>query len=89
MPIKMSRIACIKVQHITEDTYMELMNNTKKLEASFNSQLLNLDDKPTTKKYMEMMSEINSLMSQIKNSFNDVNDYCDKVIKWIDEYNSH
>lgn len=85
----MSRIACIKVQHITEDTYMELMNNTKKLEASFNSQLLNLDDKPTTKKYMEMMSEINSLMSQIKNSFNDVNDYCDKVIKWIDEYNSH
>ena len=89
MSIKMSRDACIKAQHITEDTYTELINNTKQLESQFNAQLLNLNDKPTTKKYMEMMSEIQSLMSKIRNNFNDIDDYCDRVIKWIDEYNSH
>ena len=60
-----------------------------KAKKLISMQLMNLNDKPSTKKYDEMMSEIQSLMSQLRNNFNDINEYCDKVIRWIDEYNSH
>jgi len=90
MPIiKLSKDAAIKAKKLTEDAFLELESNNKFLNDQISMQLMNLNDKPSTKKYDEMMSEIQSLMSQLRNNFNDINEYCDKVIRWIDEYNSH
>lgn len=90
MPIiKLSKDAAIKAKKLTEDAFLELESNNKFLNNQISMQLMNLNDKPSTKKYDEMMSEIQSLMSQLRNNFNDINEYCDKVIRWIDEYNSH
>ena len=90
MPIiKLSKDAAIKAKKLTEYAFLELESNNKSLNDQISMQLMNLNDKPSTKKYDEMMSEIQSLMSQLRNNFNDINEYCDKVIRWIDEYNSH
>lgn len=90
MPIiKLSKDAAIKAKKLTEDAFLELESNNKSLNDQISMLLMNLNDKPSTKKYDEMMSEIQSLMSQLRNNFNDINEYCDKVIRWIDEYNSH
>lgn len=86
MAIKISRDACIKAQHITEETFMELENNTKKLDKEFEMQFLNLKDPPATEKYAQMREEIESLLHQIRNNFDDINDFCEETIKHFDEY---
>ena len=87
--IKLSKDAAIKAKKLTQDTFVDLEANNKQLNDKIEMLLLNLNDKPTTKKYAEMMSEIQSIMSQLRNNFNDVEDFCDKIIRWIDEYNAH
>lgn len=87
--IKLSKEAAIKAKRLTEEAFLELESNTKSLNDQVGLQLMNLNDKPSTKKYDEMMMEIQSLLNQLRNNFNDINEYCDKVIRWIDEYNSH
>lgn len=87
--IKLSKDAAKKAKSLTEDAFLTLEANTKNLNDRVGSLLLNLNDKPSTKKYDEMMSEIRSLLNQLRNNFNDIEEYCDKVIRWIDEYNSH
>ncbi len=87
--IKLSKDAAIKAQKLTRDVFLELEANNKQLNDQVSLQMMNLNDTPSRKKYDEMMMEIQSLMSQLRNNFNDINDYCDRVIRWIDEYNSH
>lgn len=87
--IKLSKEAAKKAKNLTEDAFFTLEANTKNLNDQVGLLLLNLNDKPSTKKYDEMMSEIQSLLNQLRNNFNDIEEYCDKVIRWIDEYNSH
>lgn len=85
----MSKEAAMKAIKLTEEAFLELESNNKRLNDEVGRQLMNLVDKPSTKKYGEMMSEIQSLMNQLRNNFNDIHDFCDKTIRWIDEYNSH
>lgn len=85
--IKLSKDAAIKAKNLTEDAFLDLQSNNKKLNDNIQRELQNLRDIPTTKKYAEMMMQIQSLTKQLRDNFNDINDYCDKIIKWIDDYN--
>ena len=87
--IKLSKDAAIKAKRITEETFHDLIANTDQLKQEIYMQFRNLNDKPSTKKMAEMFSALESLLNQLKNNFNDVEEFCDKTIRWIDEWNSH
>ena len=86
--IKLSKDAALKAKSLTRDAYMDLEANNKRLNDEITGAFQNLRDKPSTKKYAEMMSEIQALMNQIRVNFDAINEHCDRVIRWIDEYNS-
>lgn len=86
--IKLSKEAAIKAKHISEETFRDLISNTEAFKNELYAQYMNLNDKATTKKLMEMFSALESLLSQLKNNFIDIEQFCDKTIRWIDEWNS-
>lgn len=86
--IKLSKEAAIKVQKISQDTYNELIQNTNILKKEIEIQYQNLNDKATTKKLAEMFQIIENMLLKLANNFNDIQNYCDKTIRWIDEWNN-
>lgn len=89
MPIiKLSKEAAIKAKRLSEETFRDFVANTEAFKNQLYMQYMNLNDKATTKKLMEMFSELESLISQLKNNFIDIQEFCDKTIRWIDEWNS-
>lgn len=86
--IKLSKEAAIKARRTSEETFRDLVANTDTLKNELYMQYRNLNDKATTKKLMEMFSALESLQSQLKNNFNDIEEFCDKTIRWIEEWNS-
>lgn len=86
--IKLSKEAALKAQRISQDTYNELVQNVNILRKEIEMQYQNLNDKATTKKLAEMFQIIENLLSKLANNFDDINDYCDKTIRWIDEWNN-
>ena len=87
--IKLSKEAALKAKKTTEETFHDLIVNTDQFKNEIYMQFLNLNDKPSTRKLAEMFSALESLLNQLKNNFNDIEEFCDKTIRWIDEYNSH
>lgn len=87
--IKISRNAVLKAKKYTNEAYLNLAANNKKLNDNISRELTNLRDVPSTEKYAEMMSQIESLMNQLRNNFNDIDEFCDEMIKWIDKYNEY
>ncbi len=85
--IKLSKDAAIKAKKLTEEAYMDLTTNNKKLNDNILRELTSLKDDSSTRKYAEMMSQIESLMKQLRNNFDDINEFCDKMINWIEKYN--
>lgn len=86
--IKLSKEAAIKAKRISEETFRDLVANTEAFKNQLYMQYMNLNDKATTKKLMEMFSALESLISQLKNNFIDIQEFCDKTIRWIEEWNS-
>lgn len=87
--IKISKSAVLKAQKYTKEAYLNLAANNKKLNDDISRELTNLRDVPSTKKYAEMMSQIEELMDQLRNNVNDIDDFCERMIIWIDAYNEH
>ena len=86
--IKLSKDAAIKAKRISEETYNDLAANTKELKREIDEQYKNLNDKATCKKLMEMFSQLENLLRQLRNNFNDVEEFCDETIKFIDRWNN-
>lgn len=86
--IKLSKDATYDAKRIIRDTFLELEDNNKRLSYEIDSRLSHLNDLPSSKKYAELLVEISALMNQIHDNFTEVDEFCNKIIAWIDEYNS-
>ena len=84
--IKLSKDAAIKARKICEETYRDVVANTNALQKEIELQYMNLNDKATTRKLAEMFSQLENLLRQLRDNFNDAEEFCDKTIRWIDEY---
>lgn len=82
----LSKEAMLKAKGLIENTFLELERNNKELQDAIDRQFLTIRDMPSYKKYIEMMTEIQSMMSQLRSNFNDIDEFCDKMIRFYDTY---
>ena len=85
--IKLSKDAALKAINYSAETREQLATNANVLDNSVNSQFTGLQD-PAFRQYLALSEKMQDMIRQMGDKLEAVSEYCRKVIKWIDEYNS-
>lgn len=83
--IKLSRDAALKVISYSGDSREQLMTNINVMDNNVNAQFSGLRD-PAFNRYLELSGKMQELLRQIGGKMEAVSQYCQSVIRWIDEY---
>lgn len=83
--IKLSKDACIKVISYSSDAQEQLLANISVMDGNVNSQFSGLQD-PSFKRYLELSEQMQGMLKQIGGKMEAISQYCQSVIRWIDEY---
>ncbi len=85
--IKLSKEAASNIAGLSKETSEKLQNNSvildKTLEANFSS----VED-PAVKKLAELSEKTRELIGKVSQDMEDVANYCNKIIQWMDQYNN-
>ena len=84
--IRLSKESVLKAIHYSKETENELKKNTRIFDDNVNSQFINLID-PTFKKYLELSEKMQEMLTRLSMKIGEISDYCESVIRWIDQYN--
>lgn len=82
--IKLSKTAALKVIRYSEEMFEELNSNTKQLNDQIVAHMLNLKDPVATTKHMELMQLLEDELKHIGMTVEDITQYCESMIRWID-----
>ena len=82
--IKLSREAANKVIQYSTEAYEELNSNTVKLNQMVMLQFQNLKDPVASQKFMELMMQLENMLKQVGATMEEIRQYCQTVIRWID-----
>lgn len=69
----------------TEATQGMLLRNNKVLNASVDDKLYQLQD-PSVNRYLELSDQLQDKLTLINAKMDDIINYCQAVIRWIDNY---
>lgn len=83
--IKLSKEAAMKAIAYSNEARDQLMTNINVMDNNVNSQFSGLQD-PAFKRYLEMSGQMQDMLKQISGKMNDISQYCESVIRWIDSY---
>lgn len=83
--IKLSKDAAMKAIAYSNEARDQLMTNINVMDNNVNSQFSGLQD-PAFKRYLEMSGQMQDMLKQISGKMNDISQYCESVIRWIDSY---
>ena len=63
----------------------QLLMNINVMDNNVNSQFSGLQD-PAFRRYLEMSGQMQNLLKQIGGKMDEISQYCESVIRWIDGY---
>jgi len=84
--IKLSKEAAMKAINYSNDAREQLMTNISVMDNNVNSQFSGLQD-PSFKRYLELSGQMQDMLTKIGGKMEEISDYCQSVIRWIDTYN--
>lgn len=87
MAIKLSKEACRQAISYSREASESLQHNATIMDTNVNSQFAGLQD-PAFAKYLSMSDDMQSYLRQISARMEDIANYCESVIKWMEEYDS-
>lgn len=80
----MSKSAVMNVIRYSQEMYDELNGNTKTLNQNILAQFQTMKDPKATQKYSELMMTLEKLLKDTQIAIDDVVQYCEQIIRWID-----
>jgi len=83
--ITMSKEACMKVISYSREASDSLNQYANVMDNNVNSQFAGLQD-PAFQKYLQLSGQMQEYLRQISQRMDDVAQYCEKVMRWMDEY---
>lgn len=83
--IKLSREAAMKAISYSDEAQKKLMANINVMDNNVNSHFTGLQD-PTFKKYLELSGQMQEMLRQVSGKMNEISEYCQSVIRWIDDF---
>ena len=83
--IKLSREAAMKAISYSDEAQKTLMANINVMDNNVNSHFTGLQD-PTFKKYLELSGQMQEMLRQVSGKMNEISEYCQSVIRWIDDF---
>ena len=72
----------------SNDARDQLRMNISVMDNNVNSQFSGLQD-PAFKRYLEMSGQMQDLLKQISGKMDEISQYCESVIRWIDSYSEN
>lgn len=85
MAIKLSKDACMRAINYSNDAREQLMTNVSIMDNNVNSQFSGLQD-PSYQRYLELSEQMQGMLKQIGGKMDAISQYCQSVIRWIDDY---
>ena len=83
--IKLSRNAALKAISYSDEARNELLSNINVMDNNVNSHFASLQD-PTFKKYLELSGQMQEMLKQVSVKMDEISQYCQGVVRWIDDY---
>lgn len=83
--IKLSKDACMRAITYSNEAREQLMTNISVMDNNVNSQFAGLQD-PAFNRYLELSSQMQGMLKQIGVKMEAISEYCQLVIRWIDDY---
>lgn len=85
MAIMLSREAALKVIEYSKDTRLQLLSNANILDNNVNAQFEGLND-PSVQKYVQLSEQMHNSLNLLGAKLEEIENYCQRVIRFIDEY---
>ena len=82
-----SKDACRRAMQYSREASESLQQNANVMDNTVNSNFSGLQD-PAFQKYLKLSEDMQSYLRQISQRMEDVSDYCEKVIHWMEQYDS-
>lgn len=83
--IILSKEACKKAISYSEDASAALLGELRIMDNDVNSCFQGLQD-PTIQKYLQLSSQMQDMIKQVTVKMNEISEYCQGVIRWIEIY---
>lgn len=83
--IKLSKDACTRAITYSNEANEQLMTNISVMDNNVNSQFTGLQD-PAFNRYLELSSQMQGMLKQIGGKMEAISEYCQSVIRWMDDY---
>ena len=83
--IKLSKDACMRAITYSTEANEQLMANISVMDNNVNSQFSGLQD-PAFNRYLELSEQMQGMLKQIGAKMDAISQYCQSVIRWIDDY---
>ena len=83
--IKLSKEAAMRAIAYSNDAREQLISNINIMDNNVNSQFSGLQD-PTFKRYLELSGQMQEMLKQIGGKMEAISEYCQSIIRWIDNY---
>lgn len=86
MAIKLSKDACQRAITYSREASESLTQNANVMDNNVNAQFSALQD-PAFQKYLQLSEQMQQYLRQISQKMDDVGRYCERIMRWMDEYN--
>lgn len=83
--IKLSKDACMRAIEYSKEANELLMTNINIMDNNVNSQFTGLQD-PAFNRYLDLSAQMQTMLKQIGEKMQAIADYCQAVIRWMDDY---
>lgn len=83
--IILSKEAAMKAINYSNEARDQLINNINIMDNEVNSQFSGLQD-PSFRRYLELSDQMQDMLKQIGGKMDEISQYCQSVIRWIDLY---
>ncbi len=83
--IILSEDACKKAISYSEEASAALLKELTIMDNDVNSCFQGIQD-PAILKYLQLSSQMQEMIKQVSGKMNEISDYCQKVIRWIEIY---
>ena len=84
-----TRSSVIKAKHLTESVENDLRIALKQFADEMDIQLNGLSDAPVEIASDELIWQIKEILDKLSSQFGDIQDFCDRVIIWLDQRESY
>ncbi len=80
--------AATRIRELSVGTADSLRSNIAVMDANVDSKISGLND-PSLQRYTQLSGDLKSKLNMVCQKIDDIVNYCNQVIAWVDNYNAN